>query len=58
MYVCGLLLIPYVRFRDYYEVLGVPRTATKKDIKNAYFKVGSPHLRSCAEVLKRVFRCS
>jgi len=25
--------------RDYYEVLGIPRNATQKDIKKAYYKV-------------------
>jgi curved DNA-binding protein len=32
-----------VKFRDYYEVLGVPRDATEKDIKRAYRQLARKH---------------
>src|ERR1700716_880324 len=31
------------RVRDYYEVLGVPRTASQKDIKSAFRKLARQH---------------
>jgi curved DNA-binding protein len=32
-----------VKFRDYYEVLGVPRTASEQDIKRAYRRLARKH---------------
>src|SRR5580700_8522102 len=32
-----------VKFRDYYEVLGVPRTATEDDIRKEYRKLARKH---------------
>src|ERR1700756_411215 len=32
-----------VKFRDYYEVLGLPRTATEDEIRNEYRKLARKH---------------
>jgi len=33
-------LMKLAKQKDYYKILGVPRTANKKDIKKAYRKLG------------------
>jgi DnaJ-class molecular chaperone len=35
--------MPSVQFKDYYETLGVPRTASEKDIRSAYRKLARQH---------------
>ena len=35
--------MPSVQLKDYYETLGVPRTASEKDIRSAYRKLARQH---------------
>ena len=42
-----------VKFRDYYEVLGVPRTATSDDIKRAYRQLARKHHPDLQPVAER-----